>query len=61
MKEKEMLAASISTIVGSVKSCYLRLSNKDYLSYFEGPMEITSLVGTIVVNGPHIHISLSNG
>lgn len=31
------------------------------MTYFDGPYEIVSLVGTIAVNGPHIHISLSDG
>jgi predicted DNA-binding protein with PD1-like motif len=33
-----------------------------FLSYFEGPMEITSLSGTIDCKmQPHIHIQLANG
>jgi uncharacterized protein len=37
------------------------LANREYLSFFDGPFEIVSLVGTIAINGPHIHIALSDG
>lgn len=55
-------AASISTGVGSVQYCTLRLANNSYLTRFEGPFEIVSLVGTFSEGSlSHVHIALSDG
>lgn len=54
-------AASISTCVGSLLYCSIRLANQSYLTNFTGPFEIVSLVGTISEDAmPHIHISIAN-
>ena len=61
-KNHNIEAASISTAVGSVKHCTLRLANNNHLTYFKGPFEIVSLVGTISKGAlTHLHISLSDG
>lgn len=58
----QLTALSIGSAVGSVKYCWLRYANNSFLSKVEGPLEITSLSGTIDYKmQPHIHIELANG
>jgi uncharacterized protein len=58
----QLTAVSIASAVGSVRSCWLRFANSSFLSYLEGPIEITSLSGTIDWKmQPHIHIQIANG
>ncbi|CAH8841441.1 unnamed protein product [Trichobilharzia szidati] len=52
--------AFIITCCGSVKTAHLRLANLQE-KVFDGPFEITSLVGTLTHDGyPHLHISLAD-
>lgn len=54
-------AYTIISAVGSVLYCNLRFANNSYLTKIDGPLEITSLVGTFDKNlNPHIHISVAN-
>ena len=62
LQQSDFKALSIATAVGSVRSCWIRFANNSYLSFVQGPFEITSLVGTIDKNlQPHIHIQLADG
>ncbi|MEP7358699.1 MAG: PPC domain-containing DNA-binding protein, partial [Anaerolineales bacterium] len=54
-------AGFILTCVGSVRQAALRLANKPDTTMYEGKMEIVSLTGTLCADGPHLHISLSDG
>jgi predicted DNA-binding protein with PD1-like motif len=54
-------AGFILTCVGSVRQAALRLANKPNTTLYEGKMEIVSLTGTLSPDGPHLHISLSDG
>jgi uncharacterized protein len=54
-------AASILSAVGSVKSAKLRFANRSDLSEIKGPLEIVSFSGTLGKDGPHLHMSVSDG
>lgn len=53
-------AACLLTCVGSLKRAILRLANQEGHRVYEEKFEIVSLVGTLSVNGSHLHISLSD-
>ena len=58
----QQTALSIVSAVGSVSSCWLRFANNDYLTLVSGPLEITSLSGTLDYKMlSHLHIQLANG
>jgi predicted DNA-binding protein with PD1-like motif len=59
--EHDLKAGFILTCVGSVRQAALRLANKPNTTMYEGKMEIVSLTGTLCADGPHLHISLSDG
>jgi uncharacterized protein len=60
-KAKNLQAAFILTCVGSLRHAALRLANKPDTTHYEDKFEIVSLVGTLSKDGPHLHISLSDG
>lgn len=60
IKEKKIEAGWISTCVGSLTGYNIRFANQPEGSKGEGHFEIVSLVGTVSVNGSHIHISISD-
>ena len=47
------------TCVGSLRKAALRLADRDETTLYEGKFEIVSLVGTLSVDGPHLHIALA--
>ena len=53
-------AGVIITCVGSLKIAVLRLADGKSIKYFNGPLEIVSLVGTISDKGAHLHMSISD-
>ncbi len=53
-------AACILTGVGSLQRAVLRLANQSTPTVYDGKFEIVSLVGTLSVNGSHLHLSLSD-
>ena len=53
-------AGWISTCVGSLTNYNIRFANQPEGSKATGHFEIVSLLGTLSVNGSHIHISLSD-
>ena len=57
----DLRAAFILTCVGSLRHAALRLANKPDTTHYEDKFEIVSLVGTLSKDGPHLHISLSDG
>jgi uncharacterized protein len=58
--EKQIKAGWISTCVGSLTDYNIRFANQPGGSVGTGYFEIVSLVGTVSVNGSHIHISISD-
>lgn len=53
-------AAWIQTTVGSLTDYHIRFANQPNGSKETGHFEIVSLVGTLSINGSHIHISVSD-
>lgn len=60
VKEKNIKAGWINTCVGSLTHYTIRFANQPEGSKGEGHYEIVSLVGTVSVNGSHVHISISD-
>lgn len=59
-KLNNIKAGFIITTVGSLKKAALRFSDKPDTTILDDKFEIVSLVGTVSVNGGHLHISLSD-
>ncbi len=53
-------AGWIATCVGSLTEYHIRLANQEKGYGDKGHFEIVSLVGTLSVNGSHLHIALSD-
>jgi len=60
VKEKKIEAGWINTCVGSITEYNIRFANQEKGYSDKGHFEIVSLVGTLSVNGSHIHISISD-
>ncbi len=60
-KEQKLQSGFIITAVGSLQKASLRLANKSDAITWEDKFEIVSLVGTLSQDGPHLHISISDG
>ncbi len=62
--EKKIKAGVILTIVGSLERARLRMPGatpaKQVVKKWDGPFEIVSAVGTLSLDGCHIHISISD-
>ena len=59
--QKEKIEAGwIQTCVGSLSQANIRFANQPFNTKFKGHFEIVSLVGTVSVNGSHLHISISD-
>ena len=54
-------AGFILTCVGSLRRAALRLANQPHTNFYDDKFEIVALVGTLSVDGPHLHIALSDG
>jgi hypothetical protein len=59
--EQHVEAGCILSGVGSLRQAAIRLANREYISEYEGPLEIVSITGTVSVHGSHLHISISDG
>lgn len=57
---KNIKAGWISTCVGSLTKYAIRFANQQEAGKGEGYFEIISLVGTVSINGSHLHISISD-
>ncbi|GGE97164.1 DNA-binding protein [Hymenobacter cavernae] len=53
-------AGAIVTCVGSLTTTTLRLANQEGPTVYQGHFEIVSLVGTLSVNGSHLHLAVSD-
>jgi predicted DNA-binding protein with PD1-like motif len=53
-------AGYVATCVGSVRVASLRFADQKESTTLTGPFEIVSLTGTLSVDGPHLHVSLSD-
>lgn len=60
VQQHNIQAGFILTAVGSLKQANLRFANQDNAQLFKGKFEIVSLVGTLSLDGIHLHISLSD-
>ena len=60
VKDKGILAGWIGCGVGSLTRYNIRFANHAEGSQDEGHFEIVSLMGTVAVNGSHVHISISD-
>jgi uncharacterized protein len=56
----QLRAACILTGVGSLTTATLRLANQEGPTVYHGHFEIVSLVGTLSVNGSHLHLSVAD-
>ena len=54
-------AGLVLTCVGSLRRAALRFANQPNTDILEEKFEIVSLVGTLSPDGPHLHISISDG
>ena len=59
-KKQEWSSAWMVTCVGSLQQIHLRMAGAKKQTFIEGPLEITSLVGTLCQDGVHLHITVSN-
>lgn len=57
---KHIQAGWIATCVGSLTEYNIRFANQEKGYGDKGHFEIVSLVGTLSVNGSHIHLSISD-
>lgn len=60
VQANQLESAWIQTAVGSLTDYHIRFANQPNGSKDSGHFEIVSLVGTLSVNGSHIHISVSD-
>lgn len=60
VQEHHIQAAALVTCVGSLTTTTLRLANQSGPSVYRGHFEIVSLVGTLSVNGSHLHLAVSD-
>jgi len=60
IREENLQAAYIGTLVGSLTRLCLRLAMAEEVAEWEGPFEIVSAVGTLCPDGIHVHLSASD-
>jgi predicted DNA-binding protein with PD1-like motif len=60
VKQHNIKAGWINTCVGSLTNYQIRFANQTASNSDSGHFEIVSLVGTLSVNGSHIHLSVSD-
>ncbi|WP_266366231.1 PPC domain-containing DNA-binding protein [Tellurirhabdus rosea] len=60
VNEQKIEAGAVLTCVGSLTDVRLRLANQEGGTDWKGHFEIVSLVGTLSVNGSHLHLSVSD-
>lgn len=59
-QQHQLRAAAVLTCVGSLTTTSLRLANQEGPTHYHGHFEIVSLVGTLSVNGSHLHLSVAD-
>ena len=60
VERNDIEAGFVLTAVGSLKQANLRFAGQNTPQLFKENFEIVSLVGTLSLNGSHLHISLAN-
>ncbi|PJJ54734.1 hypothetical protein CLV45_3080 [Hymenobacter chitinivorans DSM 11115] len=60
VQEHHIRAAALVTCVGSLTTTTLRLANQSGPTVYHGHFEIVSLVGTLSVNGSHVHLAVAD-
>ncbi|MCC2548383.1 DNA-binding protein [Hymenobacter sp. BT175] len=60
VQQQQIKAGTIVTGVGSLTTASLRLANQSGPSVYRGHFEIVSLVGTLSVNGNHLHLAIAD-
>jgi predicted DNA-binding protein with PD1-like motif len=60
VQANQLKAATIVTGVGSLTTARLRLANQEGPTEYRGHFEVVSLVGTLSVNGSHLHLAISD-
>ena len=56
----QLRASTILTGVGSLTTASIRLANQPGPTQYKGHFEIVSLVGTLSINGSHLHMSVAD-
>ncbi|MBC6606363.1 DNA-binding protein [Hymenobacter sp. BT188] len=56
----QIKAATIVTGVGSLTTVKLRLANQPGPTEYKGHFEVVSLVGTLSINGSHLHLAVAD-
>ena len=59
-EQHHLRAAALVTCVGSLTTATLRLANQSGPTVYHGHFEIVSLVGTLSVNGSHLHLAVAD-
>ncbi|GAB2770246.1 hypothetical protein HNQ93_000457 [Hymenobacter luteus] len=59
-EQHQLRAAAVLTCVGSLTTATLRLANQEGPTRYQGHFEIVSLVGTLSVNGSHLHLAIAD-
>jgi hypothetical protein len=60
VKQYRIEAGILLTCVGSLTDVVLRLANQENGTNWHGHFEIVSLVGTLSINGSHLHLAVSD-
>jgi predicted DNA-binding protein with PD1-like motif len=60
VRQQQIRAGAIVTCVGSLTQATLRLANQEGPSVYCGHFEIVSLVGTLSLNGSHVHLAVAD-
>lgn len=60
VNQNNIQAGFILTAVGSLKQATLRFANQAHSQALQEKFEIVSLVGTLSINGIHLHLSLAD-
>ncbi len=60
VKKQRVEAGFVLTCVGSLTDATLRLANQETGENYGGHFEIVSLVGTLSMNGSHLHASIAD-
>ena len=60
VQANHLKAATLLTCVGSLTVVQLRLANQENGTEYRGHFEIVSLVGTLSVNGSHLHLAVAD-
>ncbi len=59
-RDNDLRAGVVLTCVGSLTRAVIRLADQPGATTFDGKHEIVSLVGTLTLEGEHLHIAVSD-